>query len=356
MGYGDVVVAPREFKRIPLGDAVDTYLDECAAKVQAKRLSPRTVDNYRRDLGQFVSLVGEKVIADDVDHKMVDKAIAAFSADRDHRFNDPSRKGDRPGRGDGATVRFWESVHRFFREAERLGFVQLSPMPDAAMQPARPDRGSLRAARTAMSLEQAADLLRHGVAPDDPKGRPHERHAERDRLILHLLAVCGPRVSELCSADTTDLGPSSDGYRWRIIGKGRHARTIPLSPMLSEMVDSYLAQRPPARTKAAEKALLLTGRGNRLAPRDVQRLLAQATARVATQTGKIEREVTPHGLRHTAATSMLASGWDVKVVAQMCGHASIATTGLYLDELPGELAKAIASAPLMTANAPSKDR
>lgn len=81
-----------------------------------------------------------------------------------------------------------------------------------------------------------------------------------------------------------------------------------------------------------------------MSARDVQRLLERAEARVRTREPAHAREVTPHALRHTAATLMLAKGWDVKVVAQLLGHASISTTGTYLDAIPGELAQAVADA------------
>lgn len=344
------MVAPPSVTRIPLSRAVDSYLDRCDAQVAVNRLSERTVDNYRRDLAEFVSDVtsaaGQDVITDDVTPEMVDAAVARFGARKDRRFTKSDTKGSAPRRGAGTQARYWQSVHRFFREGERQGWVQVSPMPLAAMRPEPPKRGDIRTARTAMFLEEAANLLRYGVAPDEPDARPHERHERRDLLIVHLLAVCGPRVSELCAADIGDFTSTSEGYSWRIVGKGRKVRHLPLSTVLSRLLDDYLAVRPTPRTPAAENALLLTGRGNRLNPRDVQRLLERAALRVATETGKPRRDVTPHGLRHTAATVMLSTGWDVKVVAQMCGHASIATTGAYLDEIPGELAKAIASAPL----------
>jgi site-specific recombinase XerD len=70
---------------------------------------------------------------------------------------------------------------------------------------------------------------------------------------------------------------------------------------------------------------------------------------------RIRRDATPHALRHTSATLLLAAGWDVKVIAELLGHASIATTGVYLDRIDGELAAAIRAHPLTAGPGPGGD-
>jgi len=91
----------------------------------------------------------------------------------------------------------------------------------------------------------------------------------------------------------------------------------------------------------APAALLLSPTGRRLAVRDIERLLERAVKRTRAANPARARAVVPHGLRPTAATLMLAEGWDVKVVAQLLGHATVTTTSKYLDELPGELSVAV---------------
>ncbi|MHC5560734.1 tyrosine-type recombinase/integrase [Kocuria sp. U4B] len=90
-------------------------------------------------------------------------------------------------------------------------------------------------------------------------------------------------------------------------------------------------------------------RGARLAARDLERLLGRAVMRTRAADPARARAVVPHGLRHTAATLMLAEGWDVKVVARLLGHATVHTSSKYLDELPGELSVAINAHPLTPA-------
>lgn len=338
------MVAPPPPTRINLADAVDRYLDVQAARAAVGDLSPTTVDNYRIDLAEFLTHIGGGVVVDDIDGPMVDAAIAAYAAAPDRRYTDPGRKGA-PGRATTTQVRYRRSIHRFFTHAQAHAWVQVSPMEWTTLRPRA--RGGLRAARTALTISQTQALLAHG-AGDDPgvSARAHERNVERDRAVLAFLAVLGPRVSELCDADDTDFSRDGDTETWRIVGKGGKVRTLPLSPWLSQVKADYLAARPvPSPGTPATAATFRTGHGGRLAPRDVQRLLRRAYQRVLVADPAQAREVTPHALRHTAATLMLSKGWDVKVVAQMLGHASIATTGAYLDELPGELARAVADHP-----------
>lgn len=198
--------------------------------------------------------------------------------------------------------------------------------------------------------------MEHGAGePDDPATtRPHERNHARDRFLIAVLTILGPRVDEVCRADSDDFTCTDGAWSWRITGKGGKTRDVPLSPELVALRDAYLAVRPSppegmsgSAARDAQRAMFRTGRGRRLSARDVQRLLVKARLRVAQVNPEAAREVTPHGLRHTAATVMLARGWDVKVVAQLVGHASIETTGQYLDEIPGELAAAVSAHPLL---------
>ncbi|WOP18137.1 tyrosine-type recombinase/integrase [Raineyella sp. LH-20] len=345
------MVAPPKALRITLGAAVDRYLDAVAAQVTVGNLSPATRDNYAADLADFTGIVGADVVVDDISGQDVDTAIARFGSLPDRRFVDPARK-RAPGISVATQRRFRQSVSKFFSHAAQNGWVQLSPMQWSVLNPTV--RGGLRTARTALTGDQALALLEYGPGePESSAVRPHERNWARDRFVLSVLAVLGPRVSELCGADLEDMWTEDGQVIWRIEGKGGKVRKVPLSPWLAERRDAYLAVRPapgpqlsPEQRADASRALVRTGRGARLDPRDVQRLLRRAEQRVQLVAPERAREVTPHALRHTAATIMLSAGWDVKLVAQMLGHSSIATTGQYLDELPGELAAAVAANPL----------
>lgn len=354
------MVVPPKPVAISAAQAVDLYLDAMAARVAVGGLAATTVENYRADLTEFVQHVTPEVLVDDIDGPLVDKALTLYATTPDRRFT--QGRGAGKGRSPATQARFKQSVDKFFRHAERQAWVQVSPMPWVTLDP-RP-RGGLRVERTSLNFGQAEALLRYGAGePEGPAARPHERNYLRDRFLLAALTVLGPRVSEVCRARDDDFTwiAGEDGVEvehWRIVGKGGKVRVIPMSPWLSGLKADYLQVRPspvsglsPTARQEAATATWRTGHGGALDSRDVQRLLPRAADRVRQHEPARARGITPHALRHTAATLMLASGWDVKVVAQMLGHASIATTGIYLDELPGELARAVAAHPLaVTAN------
>ena len=352
------MVAPPKLVRIALGPAVDTYLGAVRAQATVGRLSARTADNYARDLAEFTTMLGETIIVDDITGADIDNTIVRFAQAPDGRFTDPDRK-DGPGRGPGTQKRFRQSLSRFFTVAARDGWVQANPMQWSDLTPT--DRTGLRTARTALTMEQAEALLAYGPGvPDAPTARSWERNHLRDQYLLSLMLLLGPRVSEVCAANVDDFFLSDGICQWRIVGKGGKERQVPLSDYLLERRHAYLSSaRPqPGRSVSdkvradATKAVFVSGRGTRLNPRDVQRFLDRARMRVLTAAPGLERAVTPHALRHTAATLLLSSGWDVKVVQQLLGHSSIATTGKYLDKVPGELARAIASHPLTPKTVP----
>ncbi|WP_284295099.1 tyrosine-type recombinase/integrase [Luteimicrobium album] len=201
-------------------------------------------------------------------------------------------------------------------------------------------------ASSARALLDAAEAATREQPP-----RRDQDLAVRDRLVIALLLVLGPRVSELVRADLDDVVREPGAARWRIRGKGGTVRTVSLSAPLEEALGDYLTTLRPtllARgdvTPDAQRALLLSWRGRRMDAQSVRALLTRAMGRVP---GDLRRGATPHALRHTTATLLVAHGWDVKVVAELLGHASIATTGVYLDRIEGELAAAIAAHPLTT--------
>lgn len=349
------MVAPPKPQRIPLSEAVDRYLDSVSAQVTVGRLRQATRNNYASDLAGLLEVLGGDVVTDDVTGEDVDRAVGKYGSGADKRYT--RREKDGPGRSVATQKRFYESVSRFFTHAAKHGWVQVSPMQWATLKPTV--RGDLRTERTALSSEQARALLEHGAgtppAEGDEKTRPHERNHVRDQLILTLLLVLGPRVEELARANRQDILTGDGQTEWRVVGKGGKVRRVPLSEEMVELLNTYLAQRPepseelPEKTLAdARKALLRTGRGTRLTSRDVQRLVNRAATRVRAAEPDQARGLTPHALRHTAATLMLASGWDVKVVSQLLGHANISATQRYLDAIPGELAAAIRTNPLLS--------
>lgn len=345
------MVAPPKPQRIALGPAVERFLDAMDARVTVGELSDRTVLNYRQDLGHLTRILGTDTVADDITGADLDRALLEFGRRPDARRKKPTGAG---GQSAATQKRYHQSVSRFFSYAEKHQWVQMSPVRWADLKPRV--RSELRTARTALSGEQALSLLLHGYKPLLEAKRSHEQNETRDHFLIALLVVTGPRVSEVANANDADFSVRDGILQWRIFGKGGKSRIIPLSEQLQELRANYLAERPapspnlpPEARVDGARAAFRTGRGNRISPRDIERLMDKAYLRVVERDPQNAREFTPHALRHTAATLMLAKGWDVKVVAEMLGHASIATTGMYLDSIPGELARAVADSSVLTA-------
>ncbi|HST46451.1 tyrosine recombinase XerC [Jatrophihabitans sp.] len=145
----------------------------------------------------------------------------------------------------------------------------------------------------------------------------------RDRLILELLYGTGIRVAELVSLDLADLDRSRRVLR--VIGKGDKQRTVPYGIPAEHALHRWLtAGRPAWVTPASGQALLLGRRGGRLDQRTARRVVNEATADLAGGSG-----LSPHGLRHSAATHLLDGGADLRAVQELLGHASLATTQIY---------------------------
>lgn len=206
------------------------------------------------------------------------------------------------------------------------------------------------ARRTAAARAFTGHLYRRGLIPSDPGvllGTPKaqrdlpavitqddaarlldEVEAQgplglRDLAILEVLYGTGVRVSELCGLDIDDL---DTGRRTaRVLGKGGRERTVPMGePAVRSVQDWLRAGRPALSTKDSGPALFLGARGGRLHPTSARRVVHGRIAEV----GDVP-DLSPHGLRHSAATHLLEGGADLRSVQEILGHASLQTTQLY---------------------------
>ncbi|WP_415646069.1 tyrosine recombinase XerC [Stackebrandtia soli] len=144
----------------------------------------------------------------------------------------------------------------------------------------------------------------------------------RDRLVLELLYATGIRVSELCGLDVDAVDRARRVVR--VIGKGDRERVVPFGEPAARAVDVYVARARPALANARSGAALFLGaRGGRIHPSTVRRVVNRWSAAAAVPS------LTPHGLRHAAATHLLDGGADLRSVQELLGHASIGTTQIY---------------------------
>lgn len=181
---------------------------------------------------------------------------------------------------------------------------------------------SARAHRTLPSVlhaDQAVDVMesaRSGAAQQDPV-------ALRDRVIVELLYASGIRVGELCGLDLDDV--DTERRVLRVIGKGDKERTVPYGAPAAEALEAWLRNgRPHLAGATSGPALLLGKRGGRIDQRQVRTVVHETVAAVPGAP-----DLAPHGLRHSAATHLLEGGADLRVVQEVLGHSSLATTQLY---------------------------
>lgn len=167
--------------------------------------------------------------------------------------------------------------------------------------------------------DQAADAMaaaKSGAEQGDPL-------ALRDRLIVEMLYATGIRVSELCGLDIDDVDTRHRVVR--VLGKGDKQRTAPFGVPAADALGAWLADgRPALVTADSGPALLLGARGGRLDVRQARTVVHQTIAAVDGAP-----DMGPHGLRHSAATHLLEGGADLRVVQELLGHSSLATTQLY---------------------------
>lgn len=157
------------------------------------------------------------------------------------------------------------------------------------------------------------DLLISSIEVDTTKGL-------RDRAIIELLYSCGLRVTELVSLRVGDLF-FGEGYI-RVIGKGDKQRLVPISALARERISLYLDKRKAARS--SEEVLFLNNRGRQLTRVMIFMILKQAALRAG-----IDKQISPHTLRHSFATHLLEGGAGIRQVQELLGHESILTTEIY---------------------------
>jgi len=149
------------------------------------------------------------------------------------------------------------------------------------------------------------------------------QEAKRDGAILELLYASGMRVSELVSLNLGDI--NVDDGDVRCFGKGHKERIIPIAHRAALTVKKYLQEaRPRLAHDDAEMALFLNARGERLTRQGLWQIL-KGYAELA----GLDKEITPHTLRHSFATHMLSGGADLRSVQELLGHANISTTQVY---------------------------
>ncbi|CAN5877520.1 tyrosine recombinase XerC [soil metagenome] len=205
------------------------------------------------------------------------------------------------------------AVKTFTAWAVRRGLLDADPAARLQIPKARRTLPSVLRQDQALAAMTAA---KSGAQEGDPL-------ALRDLLIVELLYATGIRVSELCGLDIDDLDL---GRRLlRVLGKGNKQRTTPFGEPAEDAIRAWLTDgRPALVTRDSGPALLLGARGRRLDARQARTVVHQTMTAVDGAP-----DMGPHGLRHSAATHLLEGGADLRVVQELLGHSTLATTQLY---------------------------
>ncbi|WP_420412450.1 tyrosine recombinase XerC [Roseibium sp.] len=284
-----------------LNDRITKWLDHLADE---RRLSDKTLIAYERDLRQFLRFLtnhlgGAPGLKDIATLRPAD--FRGFLAQR-RRQKVQSR----------SLARGLAGIRSFLKFLERRGEINA-----AASDAVRPPRQA-RSLPKPVSAKDAIDITSGDLAMEA------EAWIEaRNAAVLTLLYGCGLRISEALSL-TGKMAPKPGTKTMRIVGKGRKERIVPILPAVCEAVAQYLKLCPYAIS--ADGPLFLGARGGPLNPRMVQ--LAMAKLRSALG---LPDTATPHALRHSFATHLLAGGGDLRTIQELLGHASLASTQIYTE-------------------------
>ncbi|TDB87633.1 tyrosine recombinase XerC [Actinomadura sp. 7K534] len=280
-----------------VSNALEEALSDFERHLRAERdVSPHTARAYRGDLSDLIAYATDLGVTEPA---QLDVSLLRAWLARQHAL----------GRSRATLARRTAAARAFTRHLHRRGLLQEDP----GLLLGTPKRQ--RALPGVITQDDAAHLL-DKMDAEGPVGL-------RDLAVLEVLYGTGVRVSELCGLDIDDL----DAVRGtiRVLGKGGRERTVPMGEPAARAVQDWLrAGRPALATEDSGPALFLGTRGGRLHPTSARRIVH---ARIA-EVGQVP-DLSPHGLRHSAATHLLEGGADLRSVQEILGHASLQTTQIY---------------------------
>jgi integrase/recombinase XerC len=268
-----------------------------------RRMSAKTLEAYRRDVSQFLAFLSDhlggppslKALA-----KLTPADVRAFLA---------ARRSD--GAGNRTLMRTLAGTRSFARFLERKGKGKVGAL--AAIRAPKLSR-PLPKPLTVVTAKRIADAdLRAGEARDP-------WIIARDSAVLALLYGAGLRIAEALGLKRREFDPTCDAIT--VIGKGNKARMVPMLPQVSRSISDYIAACP--IDLPGDGPLFIGSRGGPLSPRVVQLTMARLRGALG-----LPDTATPHALRHSFATHLLARGGDLRSIQELLGHTSLSTTQIY---------------------------
>jgi integrase/recombinase XerD len=297
----------------PEGVGIESLILDFLAYLELERgLSRNTLEAYRTDLLQFGEFLDRRGLGvGDAQHS----DLAAFLSERAGTGRRHAASGGRAGalqRRPAAASTLGRKVaclRSFYRHLRREGAIAHDPTAEL-----RGPRKTQRLPRV-LSREQVARLLREPLGTDP--------RALRDRALLEVMYACGLRVSEVTGLELSDVDLEEGMLRAR--GKGSKERLVPIGRQAVAALRAYcLRGRPALLGVKVESRLFVNHRGSPLTRQGLYKII-QGHARGA----GLQERMSPHTLRHSFATHLLAGGCDLRSLQEMLGHADLATTQVY---------------------------
>ena len=281
-------------KKIDLSEQVEDYLRYSQVE---RGLSNNTITAYRQDLTSFISFLQQENFTSWPTQALDIDAFLAEQRDQNKATSSISR--------------LITSLRKFYQWLVRQNIQKLNPMLEIDSPKKR------HTLPVALTINEVNKLLQQ---PDTKK-----KLGLRDRALLETLYATGIRVSELINLKFTDL--HEELKLVKIFGKGSKERLIPISAVALSWIDSYKEKvRDPLILKIGRNNdfIFLNSRGGSLTRQAVWQIIKHYC-----KLAGIQKNVTPHTLRHTFATHLLENGADLRVVQEILGHSDISTTQIY---------------------------
>ena len=275
---------------------IDAWLRDLGS---VRRLAPKTLEAYGRDLGQFMAFLSGHMggpVSLDALKDLRGADIRAFMAQRRSE-----------SLGSRSLARVLSALKSFFSFLEREGTLATEAL-NVIRTPKVPR--SLPKALTVVEAKRTID------ATNELEDRPWV--AARDMAVISLCYGAGLRISEALALTRADLETDT----LRVTGKGGKVRMVPLIAPVRQTIDTYLGLVP--FRLGPEDNLFRGVRGGVLSPRLIQLRMAQLRSALG-----LPPSATPHALRHSFATHLLGKGGDLRAIQELLGHASLSTTQIY---------------------------
>ncbi len=270
-----------------------------------RRMSPKTVEAYRRDVFQFLSFLAEHLGA-----AVTLKRLAGL-APRDVRAFMAARRRD--GIGSRSLMRMLAGARSFARFLERNGKGKVGAL--AAVRAPKVPKTLPKPLAVAPAKRLSDADLRAGEAREPWV-------LARDAAVLALLYGSGLRISEALGLARKDVPEPRKGDVISVIGKGNKARMVPVLPQVLGLIAEYAKLCP--YDLADDTPLFRGAKGGPLSPRVIQLTMERMRGALG-----LAETATPHALRHSFATHLLARGGDLRAIQELLGHASLSTTQIY---------------------------